>query len=327
MTRSEWLREQDRRRLAVSWLSSALFYVLAALLFLLFGILRIDEVSEYSGPVMIRLGQREGVEAEPRPLESPDSTERAPDPETLPPEPPEPLPASVEAASVPPRPATAPAPSPSPGPAVPKPAPAPTAPATPAPAAPALPRTPPAPPVIKGSEVGNSYETTFEASSGTISRSLYEPVWLYMPPPKAVDDGVYVFMKPSRDGFYTVEDRKRIFEQWYARPAASGGKWVLKGEVPLTERPKLWLLMQESGLRQDEMDYRFRSGLKPVELSFRLTSADAGAPRLEEVRLVSSSGYPDIDEAVLYGFRQASFSNAADRSVTGRFVYRFEGSR
>lgn len=334
MTRTEWLREQDRKRLALSWLSSALFYVLAAILLVLLGILRIDEVSEYSGPVMIRLGQREGVESEPRPVESPDSTERAPDVESLPPEPSEPAPAPVDAASVSPDPSPSPAPSPAPGAAVPKPAPAPapTAPSTPAPA---VPQTPPAPPVIKGSEMGNSYETTFETSSGTISRSLYEPVWLYMPLPESIDEFIYRGIEARKDRYpdeaeraKATEELKREFEKWYAHSLKYPYPWYSRGEVPLPERPRLWLMLQAAGLDfAKEADYRLRPGLRPVELSFRLTSAATGSPRLEEVRLVSSSGYPDIDEAVLYGFRQASFSNAADRSVTGRFVYRFEGAR
>ncbi|MBN1242648.1 MAG: hypothetical protein JXA15_08080 [Spirochaetales bacterium] len=334
MTRAEWLREQDRRRYAVSWLSSALFYILAATLLVLFGVLRVDQVSEYSGPVRIRIGSAEGLEAEPRPLESPDSTEPAPDVEALPPEKVESAPAPVETAGAPGTwPASASAPSTAR--AEPKPEPARTAPAAPPVASPVVPQTPPAPPVIKGSEVGNSYETTFEASSGTISRSIYEPVWLYMPLPENIDEFIYRGIEARKDRYPDEAERakataelKREFERWYSHSLKYPYPWYSKGEVPLTERPRLWLMLQAAGLDFfKEADYRLRPGLKPVELSFRLTSAGSGNPRLEEVHLVKSSGYPDIDDAVLYGFKQASFSNSADRSVSGRFIYRFEGAR
>jgi hypothetical protein len=44
---------------------------------------------------------------------------------------------------------------------------------------------------------------------------------------------------------------------------------------------------------------------------------------LVDVRLVSSSGSSEIDEAVVYGFRQASFFNKTGNAVSGRFVYGF----
>jgi outer membrane biosynthesis protein TonB len=41
--------------------------------------------------------------------------------------------------------------------------------------------------------------------------------------------------------------------------------------------------------------------------------------------MLESSGYPDIDEAVLFGFRQASFRNASKFTVKAQFTYSFEG--
>jgi len=42
-----------------------------------------------------------------------------------------------------------------------------------------------------------------------------------------------------------------------------------------------------------------------------------------DVRLVSSSGSTEVDEAVIYGFRQASFFNKTGYAVGGKFVYQF----
>jgi len=61
-----------------------------------------------------------------------------------------------------------------------------------------------------------------------------------------------------------------------------------------------------------------------VEILFKVSAPGAGrVPELEDVLLESSSGYSDIDTAVLYGFRKAEFSNSGSDSVSGRFTYRF----
>jgi len=171
--------------------------------------------------------------------------------------------------------------------------------------------------VVTGAEKGNSLETVLGARAGKAGRSLYEPIYLYMPLPKKVDDAV-VGRVPSelRENFF--KSYKRV-----------GETWTLAREVGLGGRPELWLALEKGGYDLAKADYKAGGALRPVVLSFVVT-ASAGAPgtkvaapRLEAVTLSSGSGDPAVDEAVLYGFARASFFNATDGTIAGSFTYRF----
>ena len=77
---------------------------------------------------------------------------------------------------------------------------------------------------VRGEEYGNSHETSFEASVGRVGRSLYVPIWTFMPLPKTVDNRVYD--KIPGDGFRTaVPSERNRFRGWYEY---SSGSWKLK---------------------------------------------------------------------------------------------------
>lgn len=166
--------------------------------------------------------------------------------------------------------------------------------------------------VVSGSEKGNSLETVLGARAGKAGRSLYVPIYLYMPLPRSIDASVA--------GKVPAEHRENFF-RFYSR---SGETWALSRDVPVAERDDLWMSLEEGGYDFSKADYLDGGRLKPLTLSFVVTQAVGRTqPRLEAVNVTSSSGDPQVDEAVVYGFRRASFFNATDGTISGTFTYRF----
>jgi len=307
--RDAWLRDRERKRAAISWSSALGAYLLALALAALFSLFGVEEMADYSGPVIVRLGSPDGVDAA-RPVPEPEAIPRpvAPDPE----------PAVAE-------------PEESPAPAVkrePVPAPAPSKPAkaaTPAPAKPTPVSKPaPAPVVLRGSENGNSYDMTFMSGSGVVGRSLYVPIWLYMPLPSELPGSVYDAIPDLAGLPGTAPTRRSAFESAYDRKA--DGSWQLKGlrQPKYDARPELWTALEDAGYSVKNAEYKDGKGLKPVVVLFKVSAPGSdGKPVLEAVHIESSSGYSDIDDDVLYGFRKAEFSNSGSASISGRFTYRF----
>lgn len=163
---------------------------------------------------------------------------------------------------------------------------------------------------FKGIEMGNALSTTFGASQGTVGRNLYVPIYLFMPLPQSVDDAIF-----QRIG--AKEAFKKIYEQ-------SGSAWRLKAQVPLSQRGDYWRVLEDAGYDPANADYKLGKKLKPVTLEFAVGPIMKGAnAELVDVRLVSSSGSSEIDEAVVYGFKQSAFFNKTGNAVSGKFVHSF----
>jgi outer membrane biosynthesis protein TonB len=287
------------------------FYLALISIAALIASFRIDDLADFSGPVVVRLGSPEGVDA-PRPVEQPAPTAEPARPAQ--PEPPEPTPPQPALAS-----AQKPAPTPKPVPA------AATTPAVqPAVSQPAV-ATPPAPVVFKGSESGNSYDMTIDAGSGTAKPSLYVPINLFLPLPFDVAANVFDAIPDLAGLPGTAEQRKQVFKSSYSYNEKDG-RWQLKNnkQPKYDARPELWTMLEEGGYDLRKAEYKLDKHLRPVVILFKVSPVDTrGAPRLEDVLVESSSGYSDIDEAVLHGFRKAEFSNSGTISIKGRFTYRF----
>ena len=165
---------------------------------------------------------------------------------------------------------------------------------------------------VVGNEKGNSLETVLGVGAGKSGRSLYVPIYLYMPLPKTVTDNVALRVAPvHRDLF--LRTYRRINEEW-----------VLSRNVPVEQRDEIWLALEEGGYDVAHADYKAGGTLGPVMLSFVVTPPTPGsAPSLQAVTITGSSGDPAVDEAVLYGFKRASFFNATDGTISGTFVYGF----
>ncbi len=336
--REEFLRRETKRRNVFSGSLTAAAYALAAIVLLLLSSMLDKSLEGEPGPLRIKLGAPSGSESAPFNA-APEAAVAAvvePAPlEAVPPEEPPPLeedgrkPRLVEAAS--------PRPSPKPSQAPRSPAP-PAKAASPAPSGAAIasassspragsalspaPSSVPGPEVVvmKGSEAGNSWETRFEGGSGLIGRSFYEDIYLYMPMPYEVPSQ-YFDAIPAR-GFQDADAQKKLFLTRYVK---EGGSYVLKTPVPLSERYDLWLMLEDARFPVKRADYKKDKYLRPVVIRFRVGSTKGGtAPTLMDVELKRSSGYSDIDEAVLYGFRRATFYNDSDKAVWGTFTYVFD---
>lgn len=148
------------------------------------------------------------------------------------------------------------------------------------------------------------------------------PIYLYMPLPRTIGRQLYEAIHASSDGLRTAEIRKVEFRAWYEQ---QGEQWTLKSMPPASSRPSLWLMLKDAGYPLARAEYKNGRQLKPVVLSFQVGPPNADRPpSLVSVKVVSSSGYADLDEAVVFGFEQAAFFNDGKNLVTGTFTYRFE---
>jgi len=177
---------------------------------------------------------------------------------------------------------------------------------------------------LKGSEAGNSFETNFDTGSGKIGRSLYVPIYFYMPLPRFLDKALYDAVPPSKFGMESAELRRAHIRDLYD---LQGTLLRLKEDVPLAKRPAIWIILEDAGYPLAKADYKSGRSLRPIVIEFSVGApaadyASSGAPLLSS-SVVSSSGYPEIDEAVLYAFRMAGFSNNSKSTVKGRFTYNF----
>ncbi|HUX37601.1 MAG TPA: hypothetical protein VMV44_06815, partial [Rectinemataceae bacterium] len=80
---------------------------------------------------------------------------------------------------------------------------------------------------VVGNEKGNSLETVLGVGAGKSGRTLYVPIYLYMPLPKNVDDNVAVRVSPVRRDLF-MRTYKRINEVW-----------VLSRDVPVEDRDEI----------------------------------------------------------------------------------------
>lgn len=350
--RADWLRAQDRKRKLLAWGLAGLAYLLVGGVIVLRGLFGFETLSSGMGTIQVRLGTPEGEDEFSRIIPALSSGSGAdtaavaasvPPAGEIPPPPSEvPLekaPADAAAQEAPPKPAASPSAPKSPA----KPAAQAATPAasqaapqggSPGPAiagiAPSATGIPSGSPSgsgsvsLKGSEAGNSFETNFDTGSGKIGRSLYVPIYLYMPLPRFLDKDLYDRVPPHKFGLESAELRKAHLRDLYD---LRGTLLTLKGEVPLAERPSIWVMLEDAGYPVANADYKKERSLKPIVIEFSVGPpaadyASSGAP-LKSSAIVSSSGYPEIDEAVLYAFRMAGFSNNTEITVKGRFTYNF----
>ncbi|OQB98482.1 MAG: Cystine-binding periplasmic protein precursor [Spirochaetes bacterium ADurb.Bin110] len=173
---------------------------------------------------------------------------------------------------------------------------------------------------ILKTEKGNSVETTLGGSPEKVGQSLYVPVYLNMPLPSSISADLFNAIPdeiiPPHTIITSAEARKQIFLNYYIK---SGNEYVLKNLVPLDVREKLWEMLEDAGYNVELADYKAGRSLSPVVIGFSITKNR----QLRAVELLQSSGDPDIDAAVIYGFKRASFWNKSGDTIQGRFVYRF----
>ena len=179
---------------------------------------------------------------------------------------------------------------------------------------------------IKGSESGNSYELQYLGASGEVRRSLYVPIFLFMPVPYELSTEFFNGIKDriaNGTVFASAEELKKLLFRYYE---LKDGKYQLKGlrQPEFSERPEIWSILEANGYDMQNAEYKAGKSLRPVQIRFTvLPPQGTEGGRLVNVKIIKSSGYSDIDEAVKYGFMQGRFSNSSNREIDAVFMYRF----
>ncbi|MBB6482241.1 hypothetical protein [Spirochaeta isovalerica] len=176
--------------------------------------------------------------------------------------------------------------------------------------------------VTSGKEEGNSFETTFDATPGLVSRSFGAPIYFYLPLPPVISSSVFDSLKDDPVlSTRTAEKKKGILNQYFA---LSDGDYYRTKQPPPQYRPELWAILAEGGYDigvYKSVDYNLKG--KRVVFTFVVEDRE-GMTVLSNVRFTDRTGFAEIDEAVFYGFQQATFSNSSETPIKGRFTYRFE---
>ena len=311
-------RQLDRRRLINAWLLTALLYALVILVAVLLNLRFLKELSDNPGPVNVRMGALDGVDI-PSPPPSP-AVEPSPEPSPSAEPSPEPRPTTSASTQASPKPSTKPSPKPSSQPTT-SPAPdqspavTPLLSSAPSAAVQAEVKLP------KGRDNGNTYDTSFYNVKGSVGRVLGSSVSLYMPLPQQVLGSLHDAIGTGKLNFPSRPRQLEIFESWYVR---NGNNWQLRVDtVPVEQRDQLWAILEGAGYNLSQADYRYKN-LRPVILEFTLGKSDTGPATVKEVRVIQSSGDGAVDDAVIYGFRRATFANKTSDEIKGRYSYFFE---
>ena len=302
----------QKKRTRNSFLAAFLLHLLIFSGIILYGLLFRVNLDEFSGPVLIKLGEPEGVdlplppelaeilepEKEPQ-QERTDAVEEAPVVEdtSVPEEVPAVLPEIREQ-----RDQVLPAEAPEPSPVTPV-----------APERTVEESREPEPVVIKGSDAGNAYEFQYSAENGQVGRSLGVDISRYMPLPNPIS--FEQFNRISGESYLIGVSRQKIVLRYYKE---FNNLYYMEKKPPFSDVTAIWEYLIDAGYDYIHADYK-KDFLRPVVLEFELSPES----ELLDVSIKSSSGDLEIDQAVKEGFINASFRNSADRKIKGRFTYSF----
>ncbi|QEN08529.1 energy transducer TonB [Oceanispirochaeta crateris] len=305
--------KQQKKRTLLSVLFAILFHLLVLGSFILYDYFFIEELSDFSGPILVKLGEPEGEDL---PLMPEDVPEEVPEevvtPEDILPPVPETVVSEPSENTLPPvqpeKIVEKPTPTPIPIPAEP----VVNTPATP----PVIPQKPQAV-IISGEDEGNSYEYQFEAEEGVIGRSLSTDISLYMPLPQIISSSLYGSESMTKESFQIGLTRQELIQKYYTN---INGDWVYTETPNIDDIKSIWAYLKEAGYDASNADYKFGGNLNPVVISFTIS----GSAELIMSKVDKSSGDSRIDDSVLAGFRSATFSNSSNGEIKGRFTYRFQ---
>lgn len=283
---------------------------LVVLISFIFNLFKFEDFTDYTGPVKVTFGSPDSIEEDTLSTELPvEETITEPEPvvediepvidEVVPVE--EVIPEEIT------EPIETPIPEPKP-PVVEKPE-------------PVKPVIPLKPVVQKGRESGNSHETSFESSSSKIGRRAYFPIYQFMPLPENISMDVYALINGDITGFDEKDYNKNFFERFYWK---NGNEFEITDSVPYQNRPYLWGILESAGYDIEAADYKNKYNLKTIVIVFEIHGNATGSNAIKSAVVENSSGNDEIDEAVLYGFKQSTYSNSTSESVKGRFKYSFD---
>ncbi len=318
-------RRLDRIHMAKGIAVALLFHLLIVLGFWLYDILRIRDIGEWSGPVLVKIGVPDAPQSplpdpgilperiEDQAVVEPSQAPKEPDAENAPSN--SAPPKTERAADVPrnepvKKDGTGTAPN--------------AAESTPAPSAnSSVPKQPP-PARVRGSEEGNNYLIDFEGSEDEVGRAgAYDYITSYMPLPEVLPSGLvegaseYLKMSPE----FIRSEIEVYWEKVYGEYVKKRGT---SGVVPLADRPYYWGILANS-LRFNPADADWRTaGMRPVEIEFTVKpSKGSSGAELDNFKFIRRSNNPSVDEAVVYGLSRWIYYNKSDRDVKARIVYDF----
>ena len=147
-----------------------------------------------------------------------------------------------------------------------------------------------------------------------------------MPLPEKLPDSLYQMITSSGGIVETLAERRALFAMVYKKVDDQTWRLLESKKSDFSIRPQIWAMLEDAGYDVENAEYKQDRILRPVVIVFKVSKYDDAKKRvvLEDFSIQWSSGYPEVDDAVLYGFRQAVFSNSSEKSVTGRFTYRFD---
>ncbi len=316
---TEYQLKRQKKRTLISFLAAFLLHLLIFGGVLIYGLLFVEDIGDYSGPVLVKLGEPEGEDLPVMPDDSPVQEE-------VPDEPAPPVEETQPEAVLPDTPVTEEAPV-MPQPEADSPEavlPAETAPAeteqtsTPeqdsVPAEPAVPAEPEVQTKIEGDPAGNSTVSEF-FTSGRVGRTLGAAIYLYMPLPPFI--GEDLFNRVQGMSYSPEISRQQLIQRYYS---PVNREYVLQEAPPVDDLRAIWSYLIDAGYDYANADYKAGGYLRPVIITFSL-SPEA---ELLNLKISQSSGNAEVDNAVLEGFQEASFYNSTDKEINGRFTYRFE---
>ncbi len=178
---------------------------------------------------------------------------------------------------------------------------------------------------VQGVETGNSYVIDFDGVEGEVGRAgAYEFISSYMPLPEAID--AILFDNASEYLNLSLNDIRRELEKYW-EPFRSDyiKKPGIQGVVPLADRPYYWSLLRNA-LHFDAADADWRNmDMRPVIIEFKvLPSDDIRGAELTDLKMITRTSNPMIDEAILYGISRWVYYNDSDHAIRGRITYRFK---
>jgi len=173
---------------------------------------------------------------------------------------------------------------------------------------------------IHKAEAGSTSDTYLGGAQGTVGQNIYVPIYYSLPLPRVVSATVYNAIPDLKGDYntviYTAQERKKTFSDYYE---FDGTAYRLKGDLPLENREPFWQMLEDAGFNPLDADYRQGRTLNPVIIGFTVTKDR----KLKGADILQSSGDPEIDRSLLYGFKRAQFYNKTGETIPGRFIYRF----
>jgi outer membrane biosynthesis protein TonB len=176
---------------------------------------------------------------------------------------------------------------------------------------------------ISRSQKGSSWEIVLGGSKDSVGRGLGTFVDDSLPLPLTVPVEIFNSIsdqiEPPNRIIDSAQSRKRAFTNFYK---LDGSVYKLNANVPLEYRDDIWLILEDAGFNPAAAKEEYRKGknLQPIVIGFSVRDDNKPYGAV----IIQSTGDPNLDDAIMYGFKNAAFWKKANEAVIpGRFTYRY----